>query len=129
MKYVSNESERSFPQRCVLSSTTLHSRSIPLTRELLGIFGSRSNSPIRTWYTCYTRLGLRLEILHLRFLNVNREILKMWGGGSLRRRRGWFKSFLLFLQKYISRRESEIVFPEEVWRLVSYMEQGWKYML
>ena len=29
-----------------------------------------------------------------------------------------------FLQKYISRRESEVVFPEEVWRLVSYMEQG-----
>ena len=29
--YVSNESERSFPQHCILSSTTLHSRSVPLS--------------------------------------------------------------------------------------------------
>ena len=28
--YVSNESERSFPQHCILSSITLHSRSLPL---------------------------------------------------------------------------------------------------
>ena len=28
--FVSNESERSFPQHCILSSTTLHSRSLPL---------------------------------------------------------------------------------------------------
>ena len=28
--YVSNESERSIPQHCILSSTTLHSRSVPL---------------------------------------------------------------------------------------------------
>ena len=28
--YVSNESERSFPQHCILSLTTLHSRSLPL---------------------------------------------------------------------------------------------------
>ena len=30
MLYVSNESERSFPQHCILSSTTLHTRSLPL---------------------------------------------------------------------------------------------------
>ena len=30
--YVSNESERNFPQDCILSSTTLHSRSVPLSK-------------------------------------------------------------------------------------------------
>ena len=30
VEYVSNKSERSFPQHCILSSTTLHSRSLPL---------------------------------------------------------------------------------------------------
>ena len=34
VKYVSNESERSFPQHCILSSTTLHSRSLPLMQTI-----------------------------------------------------------------------------------------------
>ena len=32
VQYVSNESERSFPQHCILSSTTLHSRPLPLRK-------------------------------------------------------------------------------------------------
>ena len=32
---VSNKSERCFPQHCILSSTTLHSRSLPLTLNRL----------------------------------------------------------------------------------------------
>ena len=57
--YVSNESEKSFPQHCILSSTTLHSRSLPLILKISLLFLSKKVtfaekqqikfSAIKTW--------------------------------------------------------------------------------
>ena len=57
MSNVSNESERSFPQHCILSSTTLHSRSLPLIN-----------------FSIYVK-SITLLILHFAVLNAQERFI------------------------------------------------------